>query len=764
MAMNPEAGARSSRKQRTRSQSRVRSLARTLIESLVKSLIESLGSPCVRVAALLSALLSTACSVGAAAGPSSAEAAEPGDDGAAYIHWLEARSMLHQAQALAERYSGHAIQWQHPYGEPEPRAAVSRSSVWFTAYPASTIPDPPGASVLATLADDRLWRLFQRIGIEGIHTGPMKLSGGIRGYAYTPSVDGHFDRISFEIDPAFGTEAQYRTLVAAAHRHGAIVIGDIIPGHTGKGADWLLAERAYADYPGLYHMVEIEPADWALLPPVPPGRDAVNLSPAAVDALEAKGYIVGQLHSGIFYAPGVKVTDWSATGIVRGADGVARRWVYLHLFKQGQPTLDWLDPSFAAERLVIGDAVDEIGVLGDTMVRLDANGLLGIEREANGHVWFAGHPLAVTANQLIADMVRKLGGYTFEELALPLDVMHEMARGGPDLSYDFVTRPAYDHALLTGDAEFLRLIYHLMLRYGIDPGRLIHALQNHDELTMGLAHFSGEHANERFPFRGGELTGRELRDLVRREMYDRLIGERAPYNLKFGDGVACTTATLIAAKLGIRDLARITAADRQRIEKLHLLLAFFNAMQPGVFALSGWDLVGDLTVPAAAVRARLADGDTRWINRGAYDLLGANPGAVRSQEGLPRATALYGPLPRQLERSDSFASQLARMLGARAAMHLYAAWLTDVPSVASKGLLVLVHELPAGAGREITAINFGGEPVDEAVPIPGAAAGAKVSDALDPRAPALDVDADGKLRLRLAPYEARALVIGPAGA
>ncbi|MFI4878265.1 MAG: maltose alpha-D-glucosyltransferase, partial [Steroidobacterales bacterium] len=298
--------------------------------------------------------------------------------------------MLHQAQLLARRYSGNSLQWQHPYGQPQPRLAVSRASVWFTAYPASTIAASPGTSVLATLADERLWRAFQAIGIQGIHTGPMKRSGGVQGLAYTPSVDGNFDRISLEIDPEFGTEAQYKSMVAAARSHGAIVIGDVIPGHTGKGPDFRLAERAYADYPGIYHMVSIAPADWALLPPLAAGHDAVNLSPATVDALQQKGYIVGQLHSGIFYEPGIKDTDWSATDVVRGADGVKRRWVYLHYFKQGQPTLNWLVPSFAAERLVIGDAVHEIGVLGDGMLRLDANGLLGIERDPNGRVWWAG--------------------------------------------------------------------------------------------------------------------------------------------------------------------------------------------------------------------------------------------------------------------------------------------------------------------------------------------------------------------------------------
>ena len=679
-------------------------------------------------------------------------------DDAAYVQWLEERSMLHQSQEVVRQYAGNRAQWQKPYGKPQPRAASALASVWFTAYPASTITSAPDASVLATLADARLWDAFHTIGIQGMHTGPIKRSGGVTGRDYTPSVDGHFDRISFEIDPEFGTEAQYKELVASARTHGAIVIGDVIPGHTGKGPDFRLAERGYADYPGIYHMVRIEPKDWTLLPPVPAGRDSVNLSPAVVDTLQEKGYIVGQLSSRIFYQPGVKDSDWSATDVVTGVDGVQRRWVYLHYFKQGQPTLNWLDPTLAAERLVIGDAVHEVGVLGDGGLRLDANGLLGIERTADGRVWSEGHPLSITANELLAAMVRKLGGFTFQELALPLDDLREMTRGGPDLSYDFFTRPAYHHALLTGDAEFLRLIHKLMRDYDVDPAGLIHALQNHDELTMGIGHF-GRHANDRFPFHGGEVTGKQVRDTVREEMYGRLLSEREPYNLKFGEGVASTTATVVASALGIKDITKLTTKDVEQIKRMHLLLAFYNAFQPGVFALSGWDLVGALTLPGAAVRDRLAVGDTRWINRGAYDLLGSNPKATRSSAGLPVASALYGPLPRQLKKRDSFASQLAQMLKVRADLKLYAAKLADIPAVKSKGLLVLVHELPDNAGLEITAINFAPAPLEETITVANAVAESKAIDVLDPKAPALDVGAAGTLGLKLDAYEGKALQI-----
>src|SRR6185295_3988629 len=91
-----------------------------------------------------------------------------------------------------------------------------------------------------------------------------------------------------------------------------------------------------------------------------------------------------------------------------------------------------------------------------------------------------------------------------------------------------------------------------------------------------------------------------------------------PYNLKFGDGVSSTSATVVTSALGIEKISKLSKAQVEKIKRLHLLLAFYNAFQPGVFALSGWDLVGALTLPSAAVRDRLADGDTRWINRGAY--------------------------------------------------------------------------------------------------------------------------------------------------
>ena len=113
----------------------------------------------------------------------------------------------------------------------------------------------------------------------------MKLAGGISGWDLTPSIDGHFDRISMAIDPIFGTEDEFRAMCETAAKHRGTVIDDIIPGHTGKGADFRLAELNYRDYPGIYHMIDIPQEAWGLLPDVPAGADAVNLSPEDEQAL-----------------------------------------------------------------------------------------------------------------------------------------------------------------------------------------------------------------------------------------------------------------------------------------------------------------------------------------------------------------------------------------------------------------------------------------------------------------------------------------------
>ncbi|WP_338474949.1 maltose alpha-D-glucosyltransferase [Pseudomonas khavaziana] len=672
-----------------------------------------------------------------------------------HVNWLVQQSMLHAARQRAKLYSGQGRLWQQPYAHTRPRDASALSSVWFTAYPASIVTREDG-TVLEALGDETLWHALSKIGIQGIHNGPLKKSGGLSGTEHTPTIDGNFDRISFDIDPQLGTEAQLQALTRMAAAHNAVIIDDVIPSHTGKGADFRLAEMAYEDYPGLYHMVEIREEDWPLLPEVEEGRDAQNLSPLQVDALRDKHYIVGQLQRVIFFEPGVKETDWSATPVVIGVDGKPRRWVYLHYFKEGQPSLNWLDPSFAAQQMIIGDALHAIDVMGAKILRLDANGFLGVERKLDGTAWSESHPLSITGNQLLGGAIRKAGGFSFQELNLTVDDIASMSHGGADLSYDFITRPAYQHALLMGDTEFLRLMLRQMHNLGIDPGSLIHALQNHDELTLELVHFWTLHAHDTFLFQGQTFPGNILREHIREQMYERLTGEHAPYNLKFvTNGVSCTTASIITAALGIRDLEAITPADIQQIRQIHLLLVMYNAMQPGVFALSGWDLVGALPLAAEEVAHLMADGDTRWIHRGAYDLVDLNPDAELSAGQMPRSKSLYGSLNSQLEDPESFASQLQKILAVRRAYDIAASRQILVPDVENPALLIMVHELPAGKGTQITALNFGATSITETLHLPDIAAG-MVVDIINERVEG-DLTAEGDFTITLDAYEGLAL-------
>jgi trehalose synthase len=690
---------------------------------------------------LVVSLLSVACRTG-------------GDD----LRWLEERSMLFQARAQSARVSGQGGQWQHRYGEPQPVEAIRSASVWLLHYPGSVVVRP-GETVIGSWADPRLWEALHQVGVELLHTCPVKRSGGLNGRSYTPTVDGWFDRISYEIDPQLGTEEEYRRLVQVAGRHGGSIAGDLVPLHTGMGADFRLAERAYADYPGAFTMVEIRGEDWSLLPAVADPWATALLPREAAERLMRKGYLPGVIDSADASPEAKQWSGWSATGPVAGVDGKTRRWVYLHVFKPQQPVLDWLDPSYAARRLVAGDAVRSIQDLGDRMVRLDAVPFLGIEpRPDRSTALYFQHPLSVLGTNDLAFLVRKLGGWTFQELNVPVDEFKKFAAHGPDLSYDFFTRAQVLHPLITGDAGPLRLAQRQLLEAHIPAGTLIHDLQNHDEVTYQLVDLGAREA-ETFTLNGESITGKVLKARIQAEMRAKIGGAR--WNALYRpekDGVATTFAGFVAAALGVADPYAGKTEDVERIRNAHLLLAHANAMQPGVFALSSWDLVGALPLPEASVSDRTGDGDHRWINRGGVDLLGAAPEAQRSAFGLPRARALYGSLPEQLRSPGSFALRLQSMLAARKQFRLAEAEIIAVPEPSDRGVCFLVMRLPGDGGLAVTALNYGGKASTADVPL-SSSDGWRARDAVTGKD--AGVVKAGRLGVRIDALSGRTLIITP---
>ena len=139
-----------------------------------------------------------------------------------YIRWLEERSMLFQGAEQAKLISGQGVQWQHAYGDPQPREAVKRASVWLLDYPGSVI-TRPRESVIGTWGNPELWKALEQIGVDLLHTGPVKQAGSIHERRFEPSVDGWFDPISIDLDPDLGTDKEYREMVRIAEKHGGYI-------------------------------------------------------------------------------------------------------------------------------------------------------------------------------------------------------------------------------------------------------------------------------------------------------------------------------------------------------------------------------------------------------------------------------------------------------------------------------------------------------------------------------------------------------------
>jgi len=620
--------------------------------------------------------------------------------------------MLHQATQLDNLYSGQINLWQNSFAKPKTRKICQTNSVWFTSYSLSTI-TPVGCSTLQVLADNELWNIFESIGIDAIHTGPIKQAGGLIKKQFTPSIDGGFDRISYKIDPLYGTEEDYHLLVEAAKKHKAIVLGDIIPGHTGLGADFQLALRNYKGYPGLYHMAEIKPDDWFLLPSVKEGELAVNLDPKTIDIFKAKGYIIGRLQHVFFYDANNKISNWSATRPIKGTDGKARRWIYLHFFKTGEPTLNWLNPTFNANRLIAGDIIHSMTQLQNSGLRLRANAFLGLESDPKTSMtWSEKHPLSIVATNQISMLIRKIGGFSFQELDATIEEIQAYGQYGPDFAYDHLTRAAYCNALINADATLLKYIYSEIQRLKLPLTRLIHAMQNHNEISYFLGHLARP-KGEKVYYNDKEVEANSLRKQLMRDDLTRISGGQAPYNLISRIGPCTTMVGLCAAVLGINDLNDMTPEQKQKIKKMHLLLAYFNAMQPGVLAISGWDLVGAYPLPASEIPNWSFDNDNRWANRGAYDLMGVAPDVTKTVGNLSRVMCLYPNLSEQMKDPFSFARQLQRIIYQRKLYNVASGRLVQVLPTENKGVLALVFKLPYSGYPLLSVMNFSNKKIKE---------------------------------------------------
>jgi hypothetical protein len=432
-------------------------------------------------------------------------------------------SMLSDADAIGQKYSSLIAKNSPPSSTSQMKKLLSETTSWLSI----DLRTLAGSSVLETLGSDPFWQILQDIGIDGVQILNLKEGGAARE--------------GFEIDPKWGRG--WVKIAANARGRGIALIGELIGSSTGVCADFEMALKNIAGYPELYHLIEIDPKDWSLLPKVAVGTKGANISWLELDSLDKKGYVPESSRAL------VKESAWNATAKIRGIDGIDRRWIYLKENKN-DPELSWLSPTFGANRIASADALDSFFRLGQKILKFDAK-------------------MPPNAKETSSLWIRKIGGYT---VANTNGTLKELQESPTDLSIDTPTRPALLHALANEDAEALRLIYDLYLQKGVAQMGLVHSLE---PFVYEWSEFL-LNPTQRYLYREEKITAELLRDRLIKEDVLKLKGLSTP-----------PFSTWVQSCKGALQNPELT-------QKAHLLLAFTYAMQPGVFSLSLSDLIGEV--------------------------------------------------------------------------------------------------------------------------------------------------------------------------
>jgi len=626
--------------------------------------------------------------------------------------------MLYQAKQNIRKYNDKFWFGNNSYSQPKTNELLSSHSVWLDLYPISVITDHKNNQKLLDLySNPKLLEQFAKIGIKVIHTNPMQLAGSYsKELEYSSSVDGGYDRISYDIDSQYGDNNSYQEFTNNAKEVDILVAGDVIPGHTGSGADFILALHNYKDYPDLYIMRSIDPKDWNILPFIGEQKDASpsqlnnksdnfiklkNLNQDQVDSLIDLGYIPSNMTELLFYEPGVKETNWSVTEEILCADNIKRRWIYLHMWKQGQPMLNWNSPSFNAHTLITGDLINHRYNLGTSILRLDATMYLAIENIINNNsnnIYCTGHPLGTMSTKQLAMMMRKFGGYSYEENCCQIESLKSSEELGPELSYDFLTRTGFINALATGDADYLFFQQNLIKQHNINTNRLIHGLQNHDNLTYETVDLNNN-LDKKFVYKNQELYGREIKNLLISNIEDFCAKHKLAFNIGFG-GILAHFSELLAARLNIdlkskikSDRLVLSDDERAEIKQLMLLAAFYNMMQPGVFQVSAWDLVGAVHRSSPKTQEYLSDGDLRWLCRSGVELLKSvnNHEDAHTENGIAKCYSVFESIEQQLLDKESFINSLIGLLKIRESSNISNAEAIEYLKVEESGINISLY-------------------------------------------------------------------------
>jgi hypothetical protein len=418
-------------------------------------------------------------------------------------------TMLCQAERIAQLYSQEIAKTPPASNKPRTDEALTLASVWLSIA--------PNHFSMECLATEEPWKFFKEMGIEALHI------------------------VNIRNDTELGFDSRWGwiwpQIVNSAQFQGMHLAGDLIGASTLAGPDFQAALQNIGDYPNLYHLVEINPEDWSILPEVPVGNQEANIPWLTVQELNKKGYLFEKIN------PYVKTSDWNATSLIKGIDGVTRRFAYL---KEGNnhPLLNWTSPSFAAYRILAGDVLTQWKQNREQILKIDGQ-------------------IPKIAIEQAALLIRKVGAYSVSTTSGTIQSMKEVST---DLLTDEATKPALLHALMTEDASALRLIYQTLLNNQIEMKRLVHTLPSLEDCDW----IEWIHQKPMMK----ELKARLLKeDVLRLGKWDRLKRSQCDQTVILND----------------------FEKNREEIIDAQSLFAFLYAMQPGALSLSYADLLGTLS-------------------------------------------------------------------------------------------------------------------------------------------------------------------------
>lgn len=435
-------------------------------------------------------------------------------------------TLLTEAEKISKKFEAKVSKESPPKKTPLTSEALKSGSSWLK-IDAGTIQDPK------IFIEESFWQRVKAIGFEAIFFENIRKPNQL-------SLPKNWSAIWSEI-------------VFLAEKYQIALIGDLFHKTSSTGRDFENALQNIGEYPSLFSLISIPEKDWPLLPEPPLGQIESPITWLELQSLEKKGYIPEKKD------PFSKISSWSATTSIPGADGKLRRWVYLKT-DEGKPALSWLSASFAAYRILTADALNLQYNLKEKFLQLPSD-------------------LPPFAEEMIALWSRKIGSFSISKNKTSL---RQLLNTSTDLTYDEVTAPAFLHALISEDAEALSLIYTLFQLNSIEAKSLIHKVEPFDEAVSDWKVFLSN-PKQTFEYKQEKVTADVLRQKLLREDILKLGGF---------DKIKPST-WLEYCKKSLQEEGQ--NENVEEIQKAHLFLNFAYAMQPGVFSLSLNELLGNFS-------------------------------------------------------------------------------------------------------------------------------------------------------------------------